>query len=85
MPKQRGRTAGFQMSDEHRTKIANSQILKRLIGHVEGSVELSATQVSAGLGLLKKCLPDLTNTEISGPDGGAVQILFKTVYATNGD
>lgn len=85
MPKPRGRTAGFQMSDEHRTKIANSQILKRLIGHVEGDVEMSATQVSAGLGLLKKCLPDLTNVELSGPGGGSVQILFKTIYDKNGD
>lgn len=75
MPKQRGRTAGFRMTDEHRSKIANSQILNRLIGHVEGKVELSASQVTAGLGLLKKCLPDMTNVELTGEDGGPVQIM----------
>jgi hypothetical protein len=62
----RGRPKGFVMSDEHRTKIANSQILNRLLGHVEGTVELSATQVSAGVALLKKVLPDMQSVEHSG-------------------
>jgi hypothetical protein len=48
------------MSDEHRGKIANSNILKALIEHVEGTREMSATQVSAGLGLLRKVMPDLS-------------------------
>lgn len=63
---ERGRPRGFIMSDEHRTKIANSQILNRLVGHVEGTVELSSTQVTAALGLLKKVMPDLQSTQISG-------------------
>lgn len=54
------------MTDEHRSKIANSQILNRLIGHAEGTVEMSATQVAAGLGLLKKALPDLQAITMSG-------------------
>lgn len=62
----RGRRPGFVMSDEHRTKIANSQILKRLIEHVEGKVEMGATQITAGLGLLRKVMPDLAATEHSG-------------------
>lgn len=62
----RGRKPGFRMSDEHRTKIANSQILKCLIEHVEGVREMTATQVTAGLGLLKKVMPDLSATELSG-------------------
>ena len=52
------------MSAEHRTKIANSQILKCLLEHIEGKREMSATQVSAGLGLLRKVLPDLSQAEI---------------------
>lgn len=51
---------GVKLTEEHRSKIQNSQILSRLIGHAEGSVEMSATQVSAALGLLKKALPDLS-------------------------
>lgn len=51
------------MTDDHRDKIKNSNILNALIEHVEGKREMSATQVSAGLGLLRKCLPDLTAAE----------------------
>lgn len=51
---------GVKLTDEHRTKIQTSQILNRLIGHAEGTVEMTATQVTAGLGLLKKALPDLS-------------------------
>lgn len=55
----RGRKPGFTMSNEHRVKIQNSNILNALIEHAEGKREMSATQVSAGLGLLKKAMPDL--------------------------
>lgn len=51
---------GVKLTEEHRSKIQNSQILSRLIGHAEGSVEMTPTQVQAGLGLLKKALPDLS-------------------------
>lgn len=60
----RGRKPGFQMTDEHRVKIQNSNILNALIEHIEGVREMSATQVSAGLGLLRKVLPDLSQAEI---------------------
>ena len=48
------------MSEEHRVKIANSNILNALIEHAVGKRDMSATQVSAGLGLLRKTLPDLS-------------------------
>jgi hypothetical protein len=67
------------MSDEHRVKIQNSNILNALIEHACGERDMSATQVSAGLGLLKKVLPDLSNVQITG-DGPSGEILFKTVY-----
>lgn len=56
------------MSNEHRDKIKNSNILRALIEHAEGSREMSATQVTAGLGLLKKALPDLSSVAIGGDD-----------------
>lgn len=62
------------MSDEHRTKIANSQILKCLIEHVEGKRDMSATQVTAGLGLLKKVMPDLAASADIGADGELVPV-----------
>lgn len=66
MAAKKGRKAGFVMGDEHRTKIANSKILKSLIEHAEGKRELSASQVSAGLGLLRKVLPDLAQVTHTG-------------------
>jgi len=62
----RGRQAGFRMSDEHRVKIQNSNILNALIEHVDGKREMSGSQVSAGIALLKKVLPDLSQTTIEG-------------------
>lgn len=68
-PKRRGRRAGFRMSDEHRVKIQNSNILNALVEHVEGQREMSSTQVTAGIALLKKVLPDLSAVTVGGdPD-----------------
>lgn len=74
----RGRRPGFKMPEEHRVKIQNSNILNALIEHVEGRRDMSATQVSAGLGLLRKCLPDLAATEITGEEGGPLTIQIVT-------
>lgn len=63
---ERGRQPGFHMSEEHRGKIKNSNILKALIEHVEGDREMSSTQVTAGLGLLRKVMPDLATTTLEG-------------------
>jgi hypothetical protein len=62
----RGREPGFQMGAEHRSKIGNSRILSRLIDHVEGKIDLTASQVTAGLGLLRKVMPDMASVEHSG-------------------
>ena len=62
------------MSDAHRIKIQNSHILRNLIEHAEGSRDMTQTQVTASLGLLKKCLPDLSAVELSGPEGGAIEL-----------
>ena len=71
----RGRRAGFRMSDEHRVKIQNSNILNALIEHVDGKREMSATQVSAGVALLRKVLPDLSAVTLEGPgEDGAINI-----------
>lgn len=55
----------FEMSNEHRVKIQNSNILNALIEHAEGQRDMSATQVTAGLGLLRKVLPDLSQSDIT--------------------
>jgi len=65
----RGRKPGFRMSEAHRVKIQKSNILNALVEHAEGRREMSPTQVTAGLGLLKKCLPDLSSVALTGADG----------------
>ena len=64
--KSRGRTAGFVMSPEHRTKIANSKILNNLIAFAEGdeTVTMEPHRVTAAVALLKKILPDLQSLEV---------------------
>lgn len=75
----RGRKPGFVMSDAHRVKIQNSNILNALIEHVDGKREMSGSQVQAGLGLLKKVLPDLSNVEVSGTgENGAIVIKWQS-------
>jgi hypothetical protein len=49
-----------------RQRIRTSQLVNRLTDHVDGKVELSATQVTAALGLLRKSLPDLLGIAHSG-------------------
>lgn len=77
MPAARGRKPGFRMSDEHRVKIQNSNILNALIEHVSGVREMSPTQVTAGLGLLKKVLPDISQVTVSGDEENPLQTITK--------
>lgn len=79
----RGRTAGFRMSDAHRVKIQNSNILNALIEHAEGKREMSATQVQTGLGLLKKVLPDLSTVTLEGNENAPLQL--KVTIGGNAD
>ena len=48
-----------------REKIKTSQIINRLTKHIHGEVEMSATQVTSALGLLRKTLPDLQSVELN--------------------
>jgi hypothetical protein len=57
------------MPESHRVKIQNSNILNALIEHVEGVREMSSSQVTAGLGLLRKVLPDLAAAAESDAHG----------------
>lgn len=80
---ERGRQPGFRMTDEHRVKIQNSNILNALIEHVTQGREMSSSQVSAGLGLLRKVMPDLAATNVTGgithEVGASVADLMKAI------
>ena len=65
---------GFRMSEEHRVKIQNSNILNALVEHVEGKREMTSTQVSAGIALLKKVMPDLSAIESSIEHSGEIKV-----------
>lgn len=69
-------TGGTRLTEEHRDKIRKSNILNRLIEHAEGKegVEMTPTQVTAALGLLKKALPDLTAVTLSGDEDAPLEI-----------
>jgi hypothetical protein len=84
----RGRAPGFKMTDEHRLKIANSNILTYLLNHVAGDREMSPTQVQAAVALIRKYLPDLAQHQHGGdkdnPIVHEVDVGFRALVETLG-
>jgi hypothetical protein len=66
MAARRGRPANIQLTHEHRGKIKASLIINALQEHTLGRLKMSQTQITAGVALLRKCLPDLNATSVSG-------------------
>lgn len=57
--------------DDIRAKIGTITIVQRLQGHINGTVEMSSTQVQAAKILLDKTISNAPQiTEVSGPGGG---------------
>ncbi len=54
---------GMDWEQNTRAKIQASKIVNRLISFVNGEVLLEPAQVTAGVALMKKVLPDLSYTE----------------------
>ena len=63
-----------RQADTTRAKIQASQLINRLQNHVDGNVELSATQIRAAEILLKKSLPDLQSVEMSADVDGEIRL-----------
>ena len=59
--------------DEVRAKIQASQLINRLMGHIEGKVQLAPTQITSIKILLDKSLPNLSDVKI---ESGAQGITF---------
>lgn len=68
-----------------REKIRASQLVNRLENHVLGDLELTATQVTAALGLLKKCVPDLRVTDSTVTVDGTTSITVSFVDGSEKD
>lgn len=66
----RTRAGGADRFSSERRKIRASSILDALIEYAEGRRDMSSSQVSAALGLLKKALPDLATESASGEKDG---------------
>lgn len=60
--------------EEARQKIRTTQLINRLQDHALGKVDMSSTQVKSVEVLLRKSLPDLATVELTGKDGGPVEI-----------
>lgn len=61
----RGVRLNPQHDDRTRAKIQTSQIINRLQSFINSEVEMTAPQVTAALGLLKKTLPDLSQSDVN--------------------
>lgn len=53
-------------TDTLRGQVRDSGILEALIEHAEGKREMTSSQVTAGLNLMKKILPDLASVQMGG-------------------
>lgn len=60
------RSTSPDYADRVRARIKAGGIAKLLEKHVAGKYEMSATQVAAALGLLRKVVPDVSAVEHSG-------------------
>ncbi len=61
--KRLGGSIDMAWENDVRLKIQGSKVVNRLIEFVNGNVVLEPAQVTAGLGLLRKVLPDLSQSE----------------------
>jgi hypothetical protein len=66
MANKRGERYTKFQTEACRAKIKTTQIINRLQAHLEGKLELSATQVRCAEIMLNKSLANLTATEITG-------------------
>lgn len=60
-----------------REKIQSALIVNRLEDHILNGLEMTKSQVSAALGLLKKCVPDLTTMTVAGDDENPLTMVHK--------
>ena len=65
------------LNDEWKDKIRAGAIMARLLGHVQGELEMSGTQIKAADIILKKIVPDLARSEVTGPEGGPQEHTFR--------
>jgi hypothetical protein len=71
------RTKAVRLSEEWRERIRTAGILERLEKAAMGEVEVSPTQLKAAEIVLRKTLPDLARTEVTGNDGAPQELVIR--------
>jgi hypothetical protein len=54
-------------------KVKSGNLMARVLKHAHGEIEMTPTQLRAAEIYLKKTIPDVARTELTGKDGGAVE------------
>lgn len=67
-------------SDEIRAKIQAANIIHRLQQHVDGEVEMTATQIAAAQALLDRSVPKLSQIQHVGDDENPIQHAVQVAY-----
>src|SRR5580698_6612874 len=63
-----------------RARIKTSLLVRALMDHVLGNKEMAATQVSAGLGLLRKVMPDLSQMDVKAAQDEVTDLSTAELY-----
>ena len=79
------RSRKVAIDDRTKIRIQTSQIVNRLEDHIFGNIKMEPSAVTAALGLLKKKLPDLAATEISGDPDKPIQHKLKIEFVKGGE
>lgn len=66
-----------KLTDEWKARIQAGVILDRLVKHVNGEIDMSSSQIKAADILLKKTVPDLARTEVTGIDGAPQEMVIR--------
>lgn len=62
------------LNDDWKDKIRVTHIMNRLLGHVDGEVEMSTTQIAAAKIILGKLVPDLSASKNEMEHSGTVAL-----------
>ena len=67
----------LKLSNEWRERIRSGMIMYRLEQAALGKLEIPSNQLKAAEILLRKTIPDLAKTEITGKDNGPQEHVFR--------
>lgn len=64
-----------RLNDDWREKIKSSMLVNRLQDHANGKVEMTKSQVTAAIALLKKTAPDLQAITLAGDAENPLKVI----------